>query len=111
MPPLGSDRIAVQMALTCPGCCYFALQKVGKNRWECEVCGTLFNFTKMRNSLEALVGSQFQEDFIEELLGDAKPEAFPDLGERAWKWTGKKGTLYTLDSGNGWHVVLKGESA
>ena len=54
-----------------------------------------------------LVGRQFQEDFIDELLSDAKPEAFPELGERAWKWTGKHGILYTLDAGNGWHIVMK----
>lgn len=55
-----------------------------------------------------LVGRQFQEDFIGELLSDAKSETFPKLGERAWKWTGKHGILYTLDAGNGWHVVIKG---
>ena len=54
-----------------------------------------------------LVGRQFQEDFIDELLSDAKPEAFPEFGERAWKWTGKYSILYTLDAGNGWHVVMK----
>jgi hypothetical protein len=56
-----------------------------------------------------LVGRQFQEDFIDELLGCAKPEPFPKLGERAWKWTGKHGILYTLDAGNCWHLVMKGQ--
>lgn len=62
----------------------------------------------MRDVLDLLVGRQFQEDFIDELWGDAKPEAFPELGERACKWTGKHGILFTLDTGNGWHVVIKG---
>jgi hypothetical protein len=95
--------------ITCPECCGVALRKVKENRWGCEFCGTSFNFGKMRNALEMLVGRQFQEDFIDELLGYAKPEAFPELGERAWKWTGKHGILYTLDTGNGWHVVMKGQ--
>jgi len=42
-------------------------------------------------------------------LSDAKPMAFPKLGERAWKWTGKHGILYTLDTGNGWHILMKGQ--
>jgi hypothetical protein len=58
-----------------------------------------------------LVGRQFQEDFIDELLNGAKPVAFPKLGERAWKWAGKQGILYTLDAGNGWHVVMKSQKA
>ncbi len=65
----------------------------------------------MRNALDMLVGRQFQEDFIDELLTDAKPEPFPELGERAWRWAGKHGILYTLDTGNGWHVVMKGQKA
>jgi hypothetical protein len=97
------------MELTCPECCYDALQKVRKNQWECEVCGTSFNFAKMRSSLDAFVGRQFQEDFIDKLLNDAKLVAFSKLGERAWKWTGKYGILYTLDTGNGWHIVIKGQ--
>ena len=99
------------MDLTCPECCYVALRNVGKYKWECEECGTTFNLAKMRNLLDALVGRQFQEDFIDELLNDVKPVAFPELGERAWKWTGKHGILYTLDAGNGWHVVMKGQKA
>jgi hypothetical protein len=58
-----------------------------------------------------LVGRQFQEDFIVALLNDAKTEVFPKFGERAWKWAGKHGVLYTLDTGNGWHVVMKGQKA
>ncbi|MFH1821109.1 MAG: hypothetical protein ABH852_01530 [Methanobacteriota archaeon] len=57
------------------------------------------------------MGRLFQGEFIEELLLEAKPKTFPQLGERAWKWTGKHGTLYTLDTGNGWHVVMNGKSA
>jgi hypothetical protein len=56
-----------------------------------------------------LIGRQFQEDFINELLGCVKPEPFSKLGERAWRWTGKHGILYTLDAGNGWHIVMKGQ--
>lgn len=56
-----------------------------------------------------LVGRQFSEDFIDELLGKARPERAVELGERAWKWTGKYGILYTLDTGNGWHVLMKGQ--
>ena len=96
--------------LTCPECCHVALQKVKRNSWECEVCGTLFDFEKLRSVLDALVGRQFQEDFIEELLDDAGAEHFPQLGERAWKWEGRHGTLYTLDVGNGWHMVMKGSN-
>ena len=65
----------------------------------------------MRNCLNALAGRQFQEDFICELLDNAKLNTFPKLGERAWKWIGKHGILYTLDAGNGWHVVMKGQTA
>ena len=65
----------------------------------------------MRNCLNALAGRQFQDDFICELLGNAKLNTFPKLGERAWKWAGKHGILYTLDTGNGWHVVMKGQTA
>jgi len=82
---------------------------MGKHQWGCEECGTSFNLAKMRDRLNALVGRQLQEDFICELLGDPEPNAFPELGERAWKWTGKHGTLHTLDAGNGWHVVIKGQ--
>jgi hypothetical protein len=99
------------MDLTCPECCYVALRNVGKYKWECKECGTTFNLAKMRNMLDALVGRQFQEDFIDELLNDAKPVAFPKLGERTWRWTGKHGILYTLDTGNGWHVVMKGQKS
>ncbi|MDI6642650.1 MAG: hypothetical protein QMD95_01125 [Candidatus Hodarchaeaceae archaeon] len=85
------------------------MRKVKENRWECEFCGTSFDFKRLRDALDMLVGRQFQEDFIDELLSDAKPEAFPKLGERTWKWTGKHGILYTLDAGNGWHDVMKGQ--
>jgi len=63
----------------------------------------------LKNVLDLLVGRQFQEDFIDELLSDAKATAFSKLGERAWKWVGKYGILYTLDTGNGWHLVVKGQ--
>jgi len=95
--------------LTCPECCCVALREVKENRWKCEYCGTSFDFGRLRNVLDMLVGRQFQEDFIDELLSDAKPMAFPKLGERAWKWTGKHGVLYTLDTGNGWHILMKGQ--
>ena len=95
--------------ITCPECCYDALRKVKAHRWECEECGTSFNFAKMRNSLNAFVGRQFQEDFIDELLGDAVAKLFLELDERAWKWIGKHGILYTLDTGNGWHLVIEGQ--
>jgi hypothetical protein len=55
------------------------------------------------------VGRQFQEDFIEELLGCVEPEPFSKLSERVWRWVGKHGILYTLDAGNGWHIVMKGQ--
>lgn len=95
--------------LTCPECCYVTLQKV-KGNLKCEFCGTTFNLDKLRNVLNSLVGRQFQEDFIDELLGGAKPEPLPKLGERAWKWTGKHDILYTFDMGNGWHLVIKGKN-
>jgi hypothetical protein len=95
--------------LTCPECCFDALQKIRKDQWKCKECGTSFNFAEMRRCIGALVSCQFQEDFIGELLGDAKLKAFPKLGERAWRWDGKYGILYTLDAGNGWHVIMKGQ--
>jgi len=56
-----------------------------------------------------LVGRQFSEDFIDELLGGAQLKRAPKLGERAWRWVGKHGILYTIDVGNSWHVVVKGQ--
>ncbi|MCD6248022.1 MAG: hypothetical protein J7J17_00995 [Hadesarchaea archaeon] len=92
--------------LTCPECCCVDLQKVRKNKWKCETCGTTFDFERLRRVPDLLVGRQFQEDFIDEFLGGAKLEHCPELGERAWEWQGKHGTLYTLDVGNGWHMVM-----
>jgi len=108
LPPRSRADRVFKLELTCPECCYLSLRKIKENLWECESCGTSFNFRRLRNALDMLVGRQFQEDFIDELLSDAAPERFPKLGERAWKWTGKHGILYTFDSGNGWHVVMKG---
>jgi len=65
--------------LTCPECCGVTLQMVKQNRWECEYCGTSFDFGRLRNALDMLVGRQFQEDFIDELLSDAKPESKAEL--------------------------------
>lgn len=93
--------------LTCSVCCCNTLRRIKKGLWECEVCGTSFDFNKLRNSLDKLVGQQLQEDFIEELLRKAKPIRVLKLDERAWKWKGKYGILYTLDTGNGWHLVMK----
>lgn len=93
--------------ITCPECCGVALRKMKGDLWKCEFCGTSFDFGKMRNALNMLVGRQFQEDFITELLDDARPRPLPALGERAWRWTGKHGTLNTLDAGNGWHTVME----
>jgi hypothetical protein len=95
--------------LTCPECSFDSLKKIRKYKWECESCGTSFNFSKLRNVLDTLVGCQFSEDFIEELLGDGKPKVSPQFGERAWKWTGKHGIIYTFDIGNSWHLVIKGQ--
>lgn len=97
--------------LTCSVCCHDAMEKVKEDLWKCEVCGTSFNFSKMRNSLDTLVGQELQENFIEELLEKVKPIRFPKFGERGWKWEGKYGILYTLDTGNGWHLVMKGLKA
>ena len=95
--------------LTSPECCCVALRKIKERIWKCESCGTSFDFGRLKNVLDLLVGRQFQEYFIDELLSDAKATAFSKLGERAWKWVGKYGILYTLDTGNGWHLVVKGQ--
>jgi ribosomal protein L37AE/L43A len=95
--------------LTCPECCHVTLQKVKENQWQCEVCGTSFNFNMLRNALDALVGRQYSEDFIDELLGKTQLEGAPKLGERAWRWAGKHGILYTFDIGNSWHLVIRGQ--
>jgi len=96
------------MELTCPECCFDTLRKTRGNRWNCKVCGTSFDFDKLRNALDKLVGREFTEDFIDELLGNAQPERTSELGERAWRWVGKHGILDTLDMGNTRHVVMKG---
>jgi rubredoxin len=101
---LGSDRIMHE--LTCPECCYSSLQKVKANLWKCEVCGTVFDFSKLRKVFGKCLGREFTQDFIEELLVCTRVERAPKLGERGWRWVGKHGTLYTLDAGNGWHVIV-----
>ena len=94
--------------LSCPTCCFNSLQKVRGDEWKCEFCGTSYNFSELRNALDALVGQQFPEDFIDELLGNARLERNPELGERGWRWIGRHGVLLTLDIGNGWYVIVKG---
>lgn len=97
----------VEVGLTCPQCCYDALRKIGKNEWKCENCGTSFDLDKLRKSLDDLVGCEFTEDFISELLGNPNLKRCPKLGERGWKWMGKYGGLHTLHTGNTWHVIIK----
>ena len=83
-----------------------ALRKVGKHEWRCEECGTSFDLAKLRSSLDLLVCRPLPDEFIEELLGHATLERAEELGERGYKWVGKHGTLYVVDSGNGWWTVL-----
>ena len=98
------------MELTCPECCYVAIQKIGRYRWECKVCGTSFDFVRLRNTLKALSGSQLPADFIDELLGGAKLERAPEFSERGFKFVGKHGTIHGIDMGNNWFIVLKGQT-
>lgn len=93
--------------LTCPQCCYNSLEKIGRNRWRCGNCGTSFDFNKLRKSLCDLVAHEFTEDFIHELLGNPDLKRHPKLGERGWKWTGRYGILYTLHTGNTWHLIVR----
>lgn len=104
-----SDRIVHgrQAVLTCPTCCFDSMREVTDGEWQCEVCGTSYSFPRLRKALNTLVGQQFSEDFICELLLEAKPERYPKLGERCWKWSGLYGTLLTIDMGNCWHLVIK----
>jgi hypothetical protein len=95
------------MELTCPECCYVALQRIGRYQWECKVCGTSFDFVRLRGALKALSGSQFPADFIAELLGDAKLDGAPEFGERGFKFVGKHGTINAIDMRNNWFIVLK----
>jgi len=97
------------MDLTCPECSYVALRRVKGSRWECGTCGTSFDFRKLRNALDSLVGRQFWGDFIDELLGDPETKDASEIGERGLKFIGKYGTLYALDIGNDWFLVLKGK--
>ena len=98
-----------KLKLTCPECCYVALRRVEKYKWECEECGTTFNLVKMRNSLDALVGRLLPGEFISKLLGDATLQAADEFGERGWKWVGRHGFLYAADCGNDWYAVLTGQ--
>ncbi|MEM4972934.1 MAG: hypothetical protein QXR87_04380 [Candidatus Hadarchaeales archaeon] len=96
-----------ELYLTCPVCCGDALRKVERNIWKCLDCQSSFDFDRLRERLADLVGQEFTEDFIDELLGKTKFERCPRLGERGWKWRGKFGVLYTLDVGNGWHFIVR----
>lgn len=95
--------------LTCPECCNDELHKLNADVWVCERCGTKFDFAKLRKILGELTGREFTDDFIRELLGDARGEVARGLGERGWKWSGTHGVLYTLDVGNGWYYIVRGE--
>jgi len=98
-----------KLKLTCPECCYVALRRVGRHKWECEECGTSFNLAKMRNSLDALAGRLLPGEFISKLLGDANIQGADEFGERDYKWVGRYGFLYATDCGNDWFAVLKGK--
>lgn len=99
-----------ELRLTCPDCCYDALKRVKKHRWKCEECGTSFDLAKLRNSLDLLVCRSLPGEFISELLKDATLERAEEFGECSYKWAGRYGVLYVIDSGNDWWTVLRAEA-
>jgi len=96
--------------LTCPQCCCNTLNEKKKSIWECERCGASYDLAKMRQTLDDLIGCEFSDDFISELLQDAKLSPCIKLGERGWKMSGRYGTLYLWDVGNGWYSVVRAKA-